>query len=108
MSSSLCVVSFFSIFIPNLPSVLNPDNTALPDPNASVGKPAYSGASSADSDNVPFTKGVPTPTSVVPAATGTKPPPTSSTTAAAAMAAVQSGAVGMVALFGGAAILANL
>ncbi|TPX12843.1 uncharacterized protein E0L32_006723 [Thyridium curvatum] len=82
--------------------VLNPQNsTAKPNPSASTQEPAFTGASSASGGGVPFTSGIPVPTSTAPAATGA----TSSTKNAAPM---MTGAVGAAALFGGAAVLVNL
>ncbi|KAL1898265.1 hypothetical protein Sste5346_003673 [Sporothrix stenoceras] len=83
--------------------VLNPKNTtAKPNTSGSTDAPAFSGASAA-SNSVPFTSGVPTPTTTVPAATGV-----SSSKSTGLAIPIQTGAVGYAALFGGAAILANL
>jgi uncharacterized surface protein with fasciclin (FAS1) repeats len=84
-------------------NVLNPQNsTASPNPTASTQGPAFTGATSASS--IPFTSGIPAPTSTAPIATAAK--SSSSTGIAAPM---KTGAVGVAALFGGAAaVIANL
>lgn len=88
--------------------VLNPGNsTILPD--STTTQQAFAGASSAT--NVPYTSGVPTPTSVIAtsaAATGGAGGASSSTAAGAAWAPAKTGAMGLGALFGGAALMANL
>ncbi|KAI1174419.1 FAS1 domain-containing protein [Nemania sp. FL0916] len=84
--------------------VLNPSNTtASPNPSATTAGPAYPGASS-DTTGFPFTSGVTTPTSTYPAATSAG----GGTPARGAAAPMQTGAVHYAALFGGAAMLANL
>ncbi|KAK9780474.1 putative FAS1 domain-containing protein [Seiridium cardinale] len=84
--------------------VLNPDNTtATPDPTASSATPGYTGAST-DTAGVPFTSGVPTPTTTFPAATSGGSEATSTSNPGAPM---KTAAVGAAALFGGAAMLAN-
>ncbi|KAI9842228.1 MAG: hypothetical protein M1837_007373 [Sclerophora amabilis] len=91
-------------------NVLNPElSTATPDPAAPTQSVAFSGASSADS--VPFTSGVPTPTSIL---GGAAPSPTggadsegggmTSSSTAGAAAAMKTGGVGMAALFGAGAV----
>ena len=83
-------------------NVLNPMNaTATADPMMETQAPAFSGASSAS--DVPFTSGVPTPTSVAGAE-----PTMSSTSSAKAASPMKTGAVGAAALFGGAALVYNL
>lgn len=104
-------------------SVLNPNNTAGPNPTMTGVATAFSGASSG---TVPFTSGVTSPTSTnaalvttnsavassysttnsgfVGASSVTK---SSSSKAAAAAIAMPTGAIGAAALFGGAAFLAN-
>ncbi|KAK5090412.1 hypothetical protein LTS08_002687 [Lithohypha guttulata] len=82
--------------------VLNPANTTAT-PNASTTEEAFPGATSAS--NEPFTSGVPTPTSAVPttsAAGG------SSSSSGGAWRPIETGAIGMVALFGGAAVVMNI
>ncbi|KAI0003569.1 FAS1 domain-containing protein [Xylariaceae sp. FL0662B] len=85
-------------------SVLNPNNTeAVPDETATTATPAFPGASSATT-GIPFTSGIATPTTTYPAATSAD--ITTTTTEGAAMP-MKTGAVGAVALFGGAAVLVN-
>ncbi|KAK3370449.1 FAS1 domain-containing protein [Podospora didyma] len=88
-------------------NVLNPENTTgKPNPTASTQAPAFSGAST--TGGVPFTSGVigpkPTAASAV-GATATVTVPAAPATALAAP--MRTGAVRVVALFGGAAVLAN-
>ncbi|KAI9893336.1 MAG: hypothetical protein M1814_000466 [Vezdaea aestivalis] len=87
-------------------NVLNPGNaTATPNPSVSTQVPAFAGASSAT--NVPYTSGVPTPTASVGGAATTTSRASAASTAPAttgAAAPARSAAVGMGALFGGAAI----
>ena len=86
----------------DLSSVLNPLNsTATPNPTASTQGPAFSGASSVT--GVPFTSGVPPATTTAPVATAAPSSPSS-----ALAAPMKTGAVSLAALFGGAAVLANL
>ena len=82
--------------------------------SASTQKPAFSGASSAS--NVPFTSGIPTPSSAIasPTATasgaggaGASGTGTSSSTSGIAMP-MKTGAMGVAALFGGAAVMMNM
>lgn len=109
-------------------SVLNPNNTkAAGDASETAAATAFSGASSAST--VPYTSGVPTPTTtivdlvtsttqVAVSYTGVQPAGGASTAAAggsggsssssSGIAAAPTGAVGAAALFGGAAFLANL
>ncbi|KAI0095911.1 Fasciclin-domain-containing protein [Daldinia grandis] len=87
--------------------VLNPENTsAAPDTTASSATPAFTNASSG-SAGVPFTSGVTTPTTTFPAATSAGGEAESSSSEDAAMP-MRTGAIGAAALFGGAAIIANL
>lgn len=78
--------------------VLNPGNTTLED-NPSSTSAAFPGATSAS--DIPFTSGVVAPTSVV--ATSNAPGASSSSSSAAG--ARETGALGVAALFGGAAVL---
>ncbi|KAK0264275.1 hypothetical protein LTR91_010203 [Friedmanniomyces endolithicus] len=106
-------------------SVLNPNNTAAANATQSGAATAYSGASSGTA--VPFTSGVPTPTttivdlvtstaqvaasysSVVAAGgSGASTAGAGGKTSSAGAAAMQTGAMGAAALFGGAAFLANV
>lgn len=91
--------------------VLNPMNaTAMP--NTKTTAPAFAGASSAS--GVPFTSGVPTPTSVIgtQSAASAKSSATgggsSSSSSGAAYMPQPTGAMGAAALFGGAAVLLNM
>ena len=83
-------------------SVLNPNNTmAMPNPTASTQSVAFSGASSASS--APFTSGISAPSTTVSSkATGASSIPSS----AGAAQAIQTGVIGLGALFGGAALFA--
>ena len=97
------------------PSVLNPLNPdAKPNVSASTQKPAFSGVSSAS--NVPFTSGIPTPSSAIANPTATASGTggasasgagTSSSKSGIAMP-MKTGAVGVAALFGGAAVMMNM
>ncbi|KAK0945932.1 hypothetical protein LTR29_002512 [Friedmanniomyces endolithicus] len=106
-------------------SVLNPNNTAAANATQSGAATAYSGASSGTA--VPFTSGVPTPTttivdlvtstaqvaasysSVVAAGgSGASTAGAGGKTSSAGAAAMQTGAMGAAALFGGAAFFANV
>ncbi|KAK6951501.1 hypothetical protein Daesc_006022 [Daldinia eschscholtzii] len=90
-----------------LDQVLNPENTsAAPDTTASSATPAFTDASSG-SAGVPFTSGVTTPTTTFPAATSAGGEAESSSSSGAAMP-MKTGAMGAAALFGGAAVIANL
>lgn len=85
--------------------VLNPSNsTVMPDATASSAGPAYSGASS-ETSGVPYTSGVATPTGTNPAQTTGG---SASSTTSNPGVPMRTGAVGAAALFGGAAMLANL
>ncbi|KAI1767950.1 FAS1 domain-containing protein [Hypoxylon sp. FL1150] len=85
--------------------VLNPDNmSATPNVTATTATAAFSGAST-DSTGVPFTSGVSTPTTTYPAATSAGGAESSSSSGLAMP--MKTGAVGVAALFGGAAVLAN-
>jgi hypothetical protein len=95
--------------------VLNPaDSTATPDVTASTQLPVFSGASKASA--VPFTSGIPTPSSAIGAPTagassaggaGASGAASSSSTSGIAMP-MKTGAVGVAALFGGAAVMMNM
>ncbi|KAG4434553.1 hypothetical protein IFR05_009969 [Cadophora sp. M221] len=84
-------------------SVLNPNNTsaAPPTSGATTTTPAFPGASSAS--DVPFTSGVPPASTTVTSTPSRNPDATSSSTAGAAP--MQTGIIGLGALFGGAAIV---
>jgi len=82
-------------------NVLNPNSTSASS-TESTGAPAFSGASSVS--NVPFTSGVATPTSSIGGGAASA---TSSSSKAGAMPMV-TGVVGMGALFGAGAVLANM
>ncbi|CAH0051198.1 unnamed protein product [Clonostachys solani] len=84
--------------------VLNPNATSGNEttPNTSTTVPAFSGASTATNGEIPFTSGVPAPTS-----TQTNLGGVASTTSSEQAGARATAMVGMGALFGGAAILAN-
>ncbi|OTB02565.1 hypothetical protein M426DRAFT_193726 [Hypoxylon sp. CI-4A] len=87
--------------------VLNPDNaSATPDVSATTTSAAFSSAS-AGTEGVPFTSGVTTPTTTFPAATSAGGSESTSSSSGAAMP-MKTGAVGAAALFGGAAVFANL
>lgn len=95
--------------------VLNPNNTAIASPSSSsgMGSPAFSGASSAS--EVPYTSGVPTPTSSIAttgaaAATGSASGGASGSSSSTSNPGVpmKTGAVGAAALFGGAVIAINM
>ncbi|KAH7088247.1 FAS1 domain-containing protein [Paraphoma chrysanthemicola] len=82
-------------------AVLNPNNATIANPSATAGSPAFSGAASAS--DVPFTSGQPTPSrTIAPAATSNA--AASSSRSSAAAAPLQTGAVGMGALLGAAAV----
>ncbi|KAI1138386.1 FAS1 domain-containing protein [Hypoxylon sp. FL0543] len=86
--------------------VLNPNNTsATPDPSATTTTPAFTSASSGTA-GIPFTSGVTTPSTTFPAATSAGGSASSSSSGAAMP--MKTGAVGAAALFGGAAVFANL
>lgn len=84
--------------------VLNPGNATIL-PNASTTQQAFPSASTASGD--PYTSGVVAPTSAVPT-TGGAGGSSSSSSSGAAWAPAKTGAIGMGALFGGAALVANL
>jgi len=89
-------------------NVLNPQNTtAAPNPTATAGAPAFTGATSAV--EVPFTTGISATTTIAATgiSTGTASAVSSSSSSAPA-APMRTAAVGAVALFGGAAMLVNL
>ena len=100
-------------------NVLNPANaTAKPNPTASTQTPAFSSASSTGT-NVPFTSGVPTPTSSInteaPTSQASAAAPSASSTASASSSSssgaampMNTGGVGTAALLGGAALLMNM
>lgn len=88
--------------------VLNPGN-ATATPNASTTEDAFPGATSASEE--PFTSGVPTPTSAIgPEATSAEASASSaaSSSSGGAWRPMETGAMGMVALFGGAAAVLNM
>lgn len=86
-------------------NVLNPDNaTATANPDSDEQAPAFGGASSVS--DVPFTSGVAQPTSAV--ATSEAPAATESGAEEGAAMPMMTGAVGVAALFGGAAAVMNL
>jgi len=81
-------------------NVLNPMNaTATPMPSATMGAPAFTGASSAAS--VPFTSGVPMPSTSVAggAAGGSSAASAAATSTGGAWSPMQTGAIGAAALF---------
>jgi hypothetical protein len=84
--------------------VLNPTNQTMADTAGSEGKPAFEGASSVS--DAPFTSGQPTPTrTIAPEATNAADPTRSAGSSSTAGAApMKTGAVGMGALFGAAAV----
>jgi len=85
--------------------VLNPTNATIANPNAQSGSPAYSGASSVS--NAPFTSGQPTPSrSISGGATSAANPSGSASRPAStgAAAPMQTGAIGLSALLGAAAV----
>jgi len=81
-------------------SVLNPNNT-MATPNPTTTSAAFSGASSASV--APFTSGIKATTTIASSATAS---PSSSTSAAGAAGAMPTGAMGLSALLGGAALFA--
>jgi hypothetical protein len=85
------------------------NTTATPNPTGN-NPPAFTGAGTASSGGVPFTSGIPAPTSTAPVATSANPGGVASTHTSSQLApAMRTGAVGAVALFGGAAaIMMNL
>ncbi|KAF1841953.1 Fasciclin-domain-containing protein [Cucurbitaria berberidis CBS 394.84] len=86
--------------------VLNPTNKTLADPASKEGKPAFEGATPAS--DVPYTSGQPTPTNTINAEATKAADPTRSGAMSASTAgapqAMKTGAVGMGALFGAAAV----
>ena len=98
-------------------SVLNPNNTGKPSPNAKQPAVQFAGASSAAVG--PLTASVPAPSTTIKAlvattqkvaqgyTTRTKAPGIKKTKSSSAIAAIQTGMAGAAALFGGAALLAN-
>lgn len=89
-------------------AVLNPAN-ATQTPNTSGTQDAFPGASSAS--GVPFTSGVPTPTSSIatqPAASGSSSSSKVAPSSGGAFRPIETGAMGMAALFGGAAAVMNM
>lgn len=85
-------------------SVLNPNN-ATQVPNTSTTEEAFAGATSASDE--PFTSGVPTPTSSI-ATSAVQSAQGSSTSSAGAFRPLETGAVAMAALFGGAVAALNM
>ena len=86
--------------------VLNPTNKTIADPESEEGEPAFEDATPAE--DVPYTSGQPTPTTTIaPEATEAADPtqsgPPESSTAGAPQP-LKTGAVGMGALFGAAAV----
>lgn len=92
--------------------VLNPGNaTATPNPSEETGSPAFAGASSAS--DVPYTSGVPTPTSTIMASVASETPGATATAESSSSSSggalpMKTGAVGAAALFGGAALVMNM
>jgi uncharacterized surface protein with fasciclin (FAS1) repeats len=83
--------------------VLNPGNTTIADPSDDEGEPGFPGASAVS--DAPFTSGQPSATtSINDAATSAAAPGTSSSSTAGAPGPMNTGAVGMGALFGAAAV----
>lgn len=85
--------------------VLNPTNKTLADTSADEGEPVFEGATPAS--DVPFTSGQPTPTATIGSEATEAADPTASgapSVSSAAAAPMQTGAVGMGALLGAAAI----
>ncbi|KAM3066312.1 hypothetical protein ACMFMG_003177 [Clarireedia jacksonii] len=89
-------------------NVLNPNNTAAT-PNPSTTTAAFSGASTATDGAVPFTSNAVPTTTVAPAATSSKGSAASSASSTAgAERAIQTGAMGVAALFAAGAMLVDL
>ncbi|KAK5942927.1 hypothetical protein PMZ80_003932 [Knufia obscura] len=88
--------------------VLNPANaTAAPNTSASSTEEAFAGATSASDE--PFTSGVPTPTSAIESDAGeAQATGGSSSSSGGAFRPLETGAIGMAALFGGAAAVMNM
>jgi len=87
-------------------NVLNPQNAAAtPNPTGS-NPPAFSGAGT--TTGIPFTSGIPGPTSTAPVATSANPGGVSGTRSSSQLAPARTAAVGAAALFGGAALFMNL
>jgi uncharacterized surface protein with fasciclin (FAS1) repeats len=83
--------------------VLNPGNTTIADPSDDEGEPGFPGASAVS--DAPFTSGQPSATtSINDAATSAAAPGASSSSTAGAPGPMKTGAVGMGALFGAAAV----
>jgi hypothetical protein len=84
--------------------VLNPANATIADPSADEGEPAFEGASSVS--DVPYTTGQPTPTATIgeDASDAADPTNTAASGTGENAAPRQTGAVGMGALFGAAAV----
>ena len=97
--------------------MLNPNATsATPNPTASSQSVAFSGATAVSSD-VPFTSGIPTPTSALgggaaagasSASAASAAAPKSSSSKAAAWAPMKTGAMGAAALFAAGGMMANV
>jgi uncharacterized surface protein with fasciclin (FAS1) repeats len=84
-------------------AVLNPTNATIANPSATAGAPVFPGASSVS--DVPYTSGQPTPTrTIAPAATSAANPGQTSRSSTAGAVPMQTGAIGMGALFGAAAV----
>ena len=87
--------------------MLNPDNTTAA-PNGNGGSGGAFGGAGTGTGGVPFTSGVPGPTSTAPVATGANPGGVQTTQTSSQLAPAMTGAVGAAALFGGAAMLLNM
>jgi hypothetical protein len=77
-------------------------NATIANPTASAGSPAFSGASSVS--NAPYTSGQPTPSRAIGGGAATSAASGSASAATGAAAPVQTGAIGMGALLGAAAV----
>ncbi|KAH6872672.1 hypothetical protein J4E91_001054 [Alternaria rosae] len=82
--------------------VLNPSNATIADPTSEEGEPAFEGASSVS--DVPYTSGQPTPTTSIGEDATNAADPTSTPSNTDNAAPRQTGAIGMSALFGAAAV----
>ena len=86
-------------------AVLNPTNGTVANPSAQAGSPAFSGASSVS--NAPFTSGQPTPSRTIAGAAtsaAANPSGSASRSSTAGAAPMKTGAVGMGAIIGAAAV----
>lgn len=84
--------------------VLNPSNTTLT-PNTATTEQAFAGATSAS--DVPYTSGVATPTSAIDTSAVAS-QASSASSSGGAFRPIETGAIGMAALFGGAAAVMNM